>query len=150
MKKAMIKSEGQNYSAIEIGKFQELAEYSFPHPKLKQDVQGKLFVGELLKSTGIEVSFQIMSANSDIPFLHSHKNHEEIYVFLKGNGQFQVDNILFDIQEGTIVRVTPKGKRTWRNNSDEIMILMVIQAKEGTLENYNVFDGFGVKGEILE
>ena len=150
MKKAMIKSDGNNYSAIEIGKLQDLAEYSFPHPKLKQDVSGKLFVGEILKSTGIEVSFQIMPANTEIPFLHSHKSHEEIYIFVKGNGQFQVDNDLFDIREGSIVRIAPEGKRTWRNNSNDIMILMVIQAKAETLENYNVMDGFGVKGKILK
>jgi len=150
MKKVMIKSEGNNYSAIEIGKLQDLAEYSFPHPKLKQDVQGKLFVGEILKSTGIEVSFQMMPVNTDIPFLHSHTNQEEIYIFIKGKGQFQVDNDLFDIQEGSIIRVAPKGKRTWRNNSDGIMILMVIQAKAGTLENYNILDGYGVSGEILK
>lgn len=150
MKKAMIKSEGNNYSAIEIGKLQDLAEYSFPHPKLRQDVPGKLFVGEILKSTGTEISFQIMPANSDIPFLHSHTNQEEVYIFIKGKGQFQVDNDLFDIQEGSIIRVAPKGKRTWRNNSDNIMILMVIQAKVDTLENYNVLDGFGVSGEILK
>ena len=150
MKKALIKSEGNNYSAIEIGKLQDLAEYSFPHPKLKQDVRGKLFVGEILKSTGSEVSFQIMPPNSDIPFLHSHTNQEEIYIFIKGKGQFQVDNNLFNIQEGSIVRVAPNGKRTWRNNSDDIMILMVIQSKAGTLEKYNVLDGFGVVGEILK
>lgn len=150
MKKAMIKSEGNNYSAIEIGKLQDLAEYSFPHPKLKQDVRGKLFVGEILKSTGVEISFQIMPAKTDIPFLHSHTNHEEIYIFLKGKGKFQIDNDLFDVQEGSVVRIAPKGKRTWRNNSDDIMILIVIQAKTGTLEDYNVLDGFGVSGEILK
>lgn len=149
MKKAMIKSDGNNYSAIEIGKLQDLAEYSFLHPKLKQDVPGKLFVGEILKSTGAEVSFQIMPANTNIPFLHSHTNQEEIYIFVKGKGRFQVDNDLFDIQEGSIIRVAPKGKRTWKNNSDDVMMLIVVQAKVGTLENYNVRDGFGVKGEIL-
>lgn len=150
MKKAMIKSEGNNYSAIEIGKLQNLAEYSFPHPKLKQDILGKLFVGEILNSTGTEISFQVMPPNSDIPFLHCHTDHEEVYIFINGKGQFQVDNDLFDIQEGSIIRVAPKGKRTWRNSSDDIMILMVVQAKADTLENYNVLDGFGVSGEILK
>ncbi len=148
MKKAKIKSEGINYSAIEIGKFQDLAEYSFPHPKLKQDIPGKLFVGELLKSTGIEVSFHYMPARASIPFLHSHNYHEEIYIFLKGEGQFQVDNDLIDIQEGSIIRIAPEGKRTWRNNSDDIMILIVVQAKAGSLKDYTVLDGFGVEGEM--
>jgi len=149
MKKIIIKSEGNNYSALEIGMFKDLAEYSFPHPKLKHDIHGKLFVGELLKSTGAEISFQVLPANTDIPFLHSHNEHEEIYIFVKGNGQFQVDDDLFDIQEGSIVRVAPKGKRTWRNNSDNSMILVVIQTKAETLDNYCVTDGFGVNGVIL-
>lgn len=149
MKKVIIKSEGSNYSALEIGAFTNLAEYAYPHPKLKQDIHGKLFVGELLKSTGVEISFQVLPANTDIPFLHSHNEHEEVYVFIKGKGQFQVDKDLFDIQEGSVVRVAPNGKRTWRNNSNDAMILIVIQAKTETLNSYCVTDGFRVKGEIL-
>jgi len=149
MKETVIKSEGNNYSAIDIGRLQEITEYSYPHPKLKYDVPGKLFVGEVLKSTGTEISFQVLPANTDTPFLHCHNEHEEIYIFIKGKGQFQVDEDLFDIQEGSIVRVAPKGKRTWRNNSDTDMILIVIQAKEGSLTDYYIGDGFRVKGDIL-
>jgi len=149
MKKTTIKSEGINHLALEVGAFQDLTEYSYPHPKLKHDIQGKLFVGELLKSTGAEISFQVLPANTDIPFLHSHNEHEEIYIFIKGTGQFQVDDDLFDVQEGSIVRVAPKGKRTWRNNSDNSMILIVVQAKVETLDSYCVTDGFGAYGEIL-
>ena len=61
------------------------------HPKRKQEVKGKVFVGELLKTSGAEVSFTILPPHTDIPFIHQHKLHEEIYVFLKGAGQFHVD-----------------------------------------------------------
>jgi len=149
MKKAIVKSEGNNYSAIEIGNFDNLGGYSYLHPKLKQDLSGKLFVGELLKTSGIEISFQVMPANTEIPFLHSHNENEEVYIFIKGNGQFQVDNDLFNILEGSIVRVAPSGKRTWRNNSEDSMILIVIQAKAETLDKYCVSDGVGVNGVIL-
>jgi len=149
MKKAIIKSEGNNYSAIEIGKFNDINQYSFPHPKLEKSIPGKLFISELIKSTGTEISIQALPANTDIPFLHSHKEHEEIYIFLKGSGQFQVDNDLFDIQEGSIVRIAPNGKRTWRNKSDDSMLLIVIQAKAESLQNYYVSDGFNANGQIL-
>ena len=150
MKNIVHNSEGNNYSAIDIGQFKDLKQYSYPHPKLNQNIQGKVFVGHALKCTGVEISFQILPADTEIPFLHCHKDHEEVYIFIKGNGQFQVDNDLFDITEGSIVRVAPEGRRTWRNNSYNSMVFMVIQAKAGTIENYFVNDGYGVAGKILE
>lgn len=88
MKNLKVTSEGPNYSAIEIGKFDNLMDYLYLHPKLNQEVKGKIFVGEILKTTGAEVSFQILPPKTEIPFLHQHKNHEEIYIFIKGFGQF--------------------------------------------------------------
>lgn len=149
MKKVISKSEGENYSVLEIGEFENLADYSYLHPKLKRDIPGKLFVGELLSATGVEISFQVLPPQLEIPFLHCHKEHEEVYIFISGKGQFQVDDDLFDIQEGTVVRVAPNGKRTWRNNSNCPMVLIVIQARIRTLEKYFVSDGFGVDGHIL-
>ena len=80
-----------------------------------------------------EVSFQILHPKFDMPFLHIHKNHEEMYIFLKGEGQFQVDGSVFDIMEGSIIRIAPKGSRAWRNNSDEPMIFICIQSMAGTM-----------------
>jgi mannose-6-phosphate isomerase-like protein (cupin superfamily) len=149
MEKLKILSEGTNYSAIDIGELDNLMDYSYLHPKLKHKVKGKVFLGEILKSTGVEISFQILPPDTSIPFLHIHTNHEEIYIFLKGSGEFQVDNNIINIKEGTIIRISPEGKRTWRNTSDKPMIFMVIQSQIGTLDNYFVFDGFRTDGDIL-
>jgi mannose-6-phosphate isomerase-like protein (cupin superfamily) len=149
MKKLEVKSEGLNYSAIDIGEFDNLMDYSYLHPKLNQEVKGKIFIGEILKTTGAEVSFQILPPGIAIPFLHRHKNHEEIYIFIKGTGQFQVDNSIIDVKEGTMIRVSPDGNRTLRNNSVHPMIYMVIQSKNGSLDNHFIFDGFRATGEIL-
>jgi mannose-6-phosphate isomerase-like protein (cupin superfamily) len=149
MKRLEVVSEGTNYSAIDIGELDNLMDHSYMHPKMKQEVKGKVFVGEILKSTGVEISFQILPPHTNIPFLHSHKNHEEIYFFLKGSGQFQVDESIIEIKEGSIIRIAPDGKRTWRNNSGKPMIFMVIQSQAGTLDNYTVLDGFRTDGEIL-
>ncbi|MGA2405884.1 MAG: cupin domain-containing protein [Bacteroidales bacterium] len=80
--------------------------------------------------------------------LHSHKNHEEIYIFIKGNGQFQVDGNRFNIMEGSVIRIAPDGRRTWRNNSDKPLIFMVIQAKNDSLDKYFVEDSFRVREDI--
>ena len=148
MKNVVVTSEGKNYSTIDLGDFDNLMDYSFLHPRLKSEVKGKVFIGEILKSTGTEISFQILSPNTEIPFLHQHKNHEEVYIILKGTGQFQVDGNIFNIKEGSIIRVAPDGKRSCRNNSDNPMIYMCIQAQQNSLDNYVVFDGFRTRGEI--
>jgi mannose-6-phosphate isomerase-like protein (cupin superfamily) len=148
MKTLQISSEGSNYSAIDLGEFDNLLEYSYLHPKLKAEVKGKVFIGELIKSTGTEISFQILPPNTSIPFLHQHKNHEEVYIILKGAGQFIVDDSIFDVKEGSIIRISPEGKRTWRNNSDTPMIFMCIQSRQNSIDNYLVFDGFRSQGEI--
>ena len=148
MKNLIVTSESINYSAIDLGDFDNLMDYSFLHPRLKSEVKGKVFIGEILKSTGTEISFQILSPNTEIPFLHQHKNHEEVYIILKGTGQFQVDGNIFNIKEGSIIRVAPDGKRSCRNNSDNPMIYMCIQSQQKSLDNYVVFDGYRTRGEI--
>jgi mannose-6-phosphate isomerase-like protein (cupin superfamily) len=148
MKNVKITSEGINHSAIDIGTFDRLTDYSYMHPKRHQEVKGKQFVGEILKSTGAEISFTSIPADTEIPFVHQHKQHEEIYVFLKGSGQFKVDESVFDVSEGSVIRVSPIGKRTYRNNSSYPLIFMCIQCKAGSLEGYNVEDGFRSEGEI--
>jgi mannose-6-phosphate isomerase-like protein (cupin superfamily) len=149
MKKVEITSQGNNHCAIDLGVFEKLTDYSYMHPKRHQEIAGKQFVGELLKTTGAEISFQILPPFTEMPFLHQHKEHEEIYVFMKGSGQFQVDESVFDISEGSVIRVSPKGKRIYRNNSETPLIFMCIQCQAGSLKSFFVEDGFKADGEIL-
>lgn len=141
-------SEGKNHKAINMGSLDKLSEYDFIHPRLGTEVKGKLFIGELLNSTGAEVSFRDLPARTTISFLHKHKKHEEIYIVLKGIGKYQVDDDIFPIETGSIIRVSPEGIRTLCNDSDESMIYMVIQSHADTLTGYTIHDGYRVKGDI--
>jgi mannose-6-phosphate isomerase-like protein (cupin superfamily) len=148
MKNVKITSEGINHSAIDLGKFDQLMDYSYMHPKRFQEIKGKLFVGEILKSTAAEISFTMIPPHTELPFIHQHRQHEEIYVFLKGSGQFQVDKSVFDVSEGSVIRILPNGKRTYRNNSAVPLIFICIQCKVGSMESFFVEDGFRSDGEI--
>lgn len=141
-------SKGKNHKAIDIGSFEKLNDFEYIHEKLKHTLQGKLFVGEYLGSTGSEISFRDLPPNTTIPFLHKHHKHEEIYIVLKGYGKFQLDDTIFAIKEGSVIRVSPDGSRTLRNDSEESMIYMVIQSHADTLEGYTISDGYRVKGNI--
>ena len=107
IKNVKIKSEGINHTAIDLGQFGNLMDYSFMHPKRHQEVKGKIFVSDVLKTTGAEISFQILPPHTELPFLHQHDKHEEIDVFIKGSGQFQIDGNIFDVSEGSVIRVSP-------------------------------------------
>lgn len=138
----------KNYKAIEIGPLNQLSGFEFIHPVTKQVDRSRLFIGEILETSGAEVSFREIPPGTVIPFLHKHETHEEIYIFLRGSGRFQVDDDVFPIKEGSIVKVTLDGSRTLCNDSEESMIYMVVQSRAGTLNGYNVSDGYRIEGTI--
>ena len=76
-----------------------------------------------------------------MPFTHRHREHEDLYLFVKGRGQFQVDGTIIGVREGTVIRVSPQGERTWRNNSTQDLYYIVVQAKAGSLDKTTFRDG---------
>lgn len=142
MKKIVLNSEGSNYTAVNIGALDKLFEHSIIHPKSGMEVEGKVFLKEATKATGTEISFNYLPPKTELPYFHDHKNNEETYIFLKGYGDFQIDNDCFPISEGFVVRVATGAKRGLRNSSSEEMIYMVIQSKEGSLGQYSSDDGW--------
>src|SRR5262245_4611563 len=112
-------TKGKNYTAGNVGRLDELDQYEFPHPKLKRPARGKLFLKRPLGLTGMELSLNRLPPGAAIPFLHRHQKHEELYLFVRGKGEFQVDGEVIPIVEGTVIRVSPEGARAYRNNSKE-------------------------------
>lgn len=131
-----------NYSIGNIGEFSGLGEYFYLHPKLNLPIQGKVFVGEKLNTSSMEISFQTLGAGKEILFDHMHRENEEVYVVIKGKGIFIIDDEVTQVKEGSIIRISPNAKRRWCNNSDKELIVMVIQAVHGSLNNFNVTDGY--------
>jgi mannose-6-phosphate isomerase-like protein (cupin superfamily) len=134
-------SENINYSAVNLGTLDDLKDYSLIHPVSKRLIEGKVFLKDSTKSTGTEISFNSLPPNSEQPYFHIHKKNEETYIILKGFGFFQVDEDCFNIKEGSVIRVAPKGKRGICNTSNEDMIYLVIQSKENSLEEFTTNDG---------
>lgn len=128
-------SQSKYHTAVNIGKFDNLMSYSLG------ELKGKIFLKEEIDASAVEISFQLLPPQTALPFFHSHKQNEEIYVFLKGEGQFQVDDEVFGVKEGSIVRIAPSASRSINNSSDTAMIYIVIQAKENSLQQYTMDDG---------
>ncbi|HEY4786612.1 MAG TPA: cupin domain-containing protein [Bacteroidales bacterium] len=141
MKKIEKLSENTLYSAVNIGSLDNLRDYSLIHPVNKKLIEGKVFLKDVTKATGTEISFNTLPPMTELSYFHIHRKNEETYVILKGFGFFQVDEDCFNIKEGSVIRVAPQGKRGMCNSSDEAMVYMVIQSKENSLEEYTTADG---------
>lgn len=127
MKKIETIAEGINYDAVNIGSWDELIDYELPMgPNV---LHGKVFVGQAVGATGSELSFQMLVPGQDSGFLHTHKTHEELYIILKGEGEFQVDGQIFPVSEGSVIRVSPDGKRALKNSGKENLTMLCIQYK---------------------
>ncbi len=140
-----MKKIGNNFSFIDFGPFEKVDQYFFKHPKLIEEVAGKQFLKEELGLTSMEVSLNKFPAGTSMPFSHKHRENEELYLFLKGKGEFCVDGDWFEVQEGSAIKVAPNGVRTWRSSSSEELLFIVIQAKAGTLGGGSIQDGIPVK-----
>ena len=122
MKQIECIAKGQNFEAVNIGSWEEVIGYELPMgPSV---LHGKVFVGQAVGATGSELSFQTLSG-----FLHTHKTHEELYIIIKGEGLYQVDGEIFPVREGTVIRVSPDGKRALKNNGQENLTMLCIQYK---------------------
>ena len=93
-----------------------------------------------LKSFEGKQSFGSLPSGAAVPFFHSHKANEENYIILSGAGKFQVNDDVFDIAEGSVVRVSPGCFRNLKCTSAEPMTYICIQAKSGSLEKYTAED----------
>lgn len=140
MKRTSKIAEGKNFTAVDFGRFEDLGDYELVlGPDVK--IPGKVFGGQDTGSTGSEFSFQIFQPGQETGFYHTHKTHEELYFFLSGKGQFQVDGNTFDIEQGSVVRVAPEGKRTIRNNGSNPLVMLCIQYKANSFAGEDANDG---------
>ena len=150
MKELKVLAEGTNFTAVSAGRFDELKDYELP---MGPDVtiKGKVFTGAALKSTGMEMSLQTMAPGEGSAFVHAHKTHEELYVVLNGEGEFRVDDRLFAVAEGSLVRVAPAGKRALRNTGTADMIVMCVQYKADVFgaDDTPMTDGVILQDEVF-
>jgi mannose-6-phosphate isomerase-like protein (cupin superfamily) len=137
---------GENFAAVDLGSLENLDQFRFESPKIQVD--GKIFLKELLHLTGAELSFNQLPIGKSMPFYHTHQHNEEIYIFIKGKGEFQIDGEIFPVQEGSIVRVDPAGERCWRNCGDTDLCYVVIQTRSGSYQGATIQDGVGVKKQV--
>jgi len=95
---------------------------------------------DVLKLTGAEVSVNVLPAGSSVPFMHSHKQNEEIYAVLEGRGKAYIDGEEVALTAGDWLRISPAAKRRFYACGDSAIKYVCIQVKADSLQNYTATD----------
>lgn len=111
---------------------------NFSKVSVAQDARTELH--DKLSLTGAEVSINNLAAGTGVPFIHSHKHNEEIYVILEGKGKAVIDGEEVALAAGDWIRISPAGKRQFFAAEDSAVSFACIQVKENSLEGYTMDD----------
>ncbi len=95
---------------------------------------------DALNLTGAEISVNVLPAGVGVPFVHSHKQNEEIYAILEGKGYIVIDGEKIALTAGDFVRVSPAAKRQFSASDDTAIKYLCIQVKENSLEGFTMTD----------
>ena len=117
MKQIETIGKGANYSATDFGRLADIKDYVLElGPEVK--IPGKVFGGQAVGATGAEFSFQVFAP-----------------------GEMQVDGTIVAVQEGSVVRVAPAGKRSVRNNGTEPLVMLCVQYRADAFTAADATDG---------
>ena len=119
-----------NYKTTQLGKINELVNHE----------NGKAFLHDVLELTGCEISVNAVPKGFKVPFNHRHKQNEEVYIVLKGEGIITVDGEAVNVKEGSAVKIMPEASRTIENTSDGVIEFICVQAKSHSLEHFGLGD----------
>lgn len=95
---------------------------------------------DTLGLTGAEVSVNYMPAGAGVPFVHAHRQNEEIYVVLEGKGSMVIDGETVELGANDFLRVAPEAKRQLSAAPDSPIRYLCVQVKAGSLEEYTAAD----------
>lgn len=102
---------------------------NFSKVSVGQDARTELH--DKLSLTGAEISINDLPAGGSVPFVHVHKNNEEIYGILAGKGRFVIDGE--DVEAAA-------GKRQVFAAEDAGIRYVCIQVKKDSLDGYTADD----------
>ncbi len=95
---------------------------------------------DILGLSGAEISVNYMPAGAGVPFVHAHKQNEEIYIILEGKGFMDVDGEKVELNANDFLRVAPEAKRQLSAAADSSVKYLCIQVKAGSLEEFTAND----------
>lgn len=101
---------------------------------------GRVELHNTLNLTGAEISINQLPAGGSVPFIHAHKNNEEIYGIISGKGKAIIDGEEVSLSIGDWIKITPSAKRQFFATSDSPITYICIQTKANSLDGFTIDD----------
>ena len=102
--------------------------------------EARVELHDRLHLTGAEVSINRLPAGACVPFVHSHRQNEEIYAVLEGSGKAVIDGEEVTLSAGDWLRIAPAAKGQFFAAENSGIKYVCIQVKAGSLEEYTGTD----------
>lgn len=102
--------------------------------------ENRIELHEKLSLTGAEISLNKLPAGANVPFVHSHKENEEIYGILSGNGKAIIDGEEISLSTGDWLKIAPAAKRQFFASDISGITYICIQVKENSPEHFTAED----------
>ena len=102
--------------------------------------ENRIELHEKLSLTGAEISLNELPAGANVPFVRSHKENEEIYGILSGNGKAIIDGEEISLSTGDWLKIAPAAKRQFFASDISGITYICIQVKENSLEHFTAED----------
>ena len=110
------------------------------YKKVSTNNEPRTELHDALELTGAEVSINALPAGASVPFVHAHKQNEEIYGIIEGSGYAVLDGEKVAFTAGDWLRVSPATKRQFFASEKEGIKYVCIQVKANSLEGYTMTD----------
>ena len=85
-------------------------------------------------------------------FYHSHREQEEVYIVIEGDGAMAIGEELVVVEKGDVIRVSPESKRAIRAGENGIFVICAGGVPQGFPRNpnarYMIDDGIPYYDEI--
>ena len=111
---------------------------NFKKVSVKDDARVDLHAA--LGLTGAEISINALPAGVGVPFVHAHKQNEEIYGILEGEGHAVIDGETVVLAAGDWLRISPQAKRQFFASQHSAIKYICIQVKSNSLNGYTTTD----------
>ena len=102
--------------------------------------EARVELHDTLSLTGAEVSVNRLPAGACVPFVHAHKNNEEIYGILAGRGKAVIDGEDVALTAGDWLRIAPAAKRQFFTAVDAEIVYVCVQVKANSLGGFTADD----------
>ena len=110
------------------------------YSKITVTNEPRIELHDALNLTGAEISVNALPAGASVPFVHAHKQNEEIYAVIEGKGYAIIDDEKVVLAAGDWLRIAPNAKRQFFAAADMGIKYICIQVKENSLEGYTMTD----------